>query len=376
VIAVSYTLEVDGAPAAPELIAAIQQIDVEDHADMADMLRLQVAVAIRADGSGWTVLDDQAFTRLSNVRMKVTVGSGSAIPLIDAYVMETRATFSNQPGQSMLTIVAMDPTVLMHLEEKVKAWPNMADSDVAAAIFSDAAYRLSPVVDATKWKRDENEQTLLQRSTDIQFLRQLADRNGYECYVELNPASGEVEGHFHPPRLDQPPQGVLTVNMGEATNVNAFGARYDMLRPTTASVTGLDVETGSDQPAAIDSAAHTDLGSTPAVRQDRPRKVLLSQTAMAQSGELQAYAQAVVDRSAWAISAEGELNAVAFGGVLRAKRPVMVRGAGREFSGTYYVEKVLHSFTGDGYTQRFTLRRNALGLTGQEKFTADDALQS
>jgi len=97
---------------------------------------------------------------------------------------------------------------------------------------------------------------------------------------------------------------------------------------------------------------------------------------MAQTGELQVLAQAVVDRSAWAIVAEGELNTVAYGGVLRAKRPVSVRGAGRQFSGTYYVEKVLHSFTADGYKQRFTLKRNALGLTGSEKFSDDGGLPS
>lgn len=91
---------------------------------------------------------------------------------------------------------------------------------------------------------------------------------------------------------------------------------------------------------------------------------------------MQTYAQAVVDRSAWAITADGELNTVAYGGLLRAKRPVNVRGAGRQFSGTYYVEKVLHTISGEGYTQRFTLRRNALGLVGRERFTEDEALRS
>jgi hypothetical protein len=85
---------------------------------------------------------------------------------------------------------------------------------------------------------------------------------------------------------------------------------------------------------------------------------------------LQTYAQGVVDRSTWAISAEGELNTVAYGGLLRAKRTVLVRGAGSLYSGTYFVERVLHTFTGSGYTQRFTLKRNALGLTGAEDFSA------
>ena len=74
------------------------------------------------------------------------------------------------------------------------------------------------------------------------------------------------------------------------------------------------------------------------------------------------------DESAWALTAEGELDTAAYGAVLRAKRPVLVRGAGPRFSGTWYVERVLHTFTPDGYTQRFALRRNALGVTGQERF--------
>jgi len=272
-------------------------------------------------------------------------------------------------------VVAMDPTVLMHLEERVKAWPNMKDSDVAAAIFSDPAYQFTPVVDDTQWTRDENDHTLLQRSTDIQFLQQLADRNGFECFVELNPATGAVEGHFHPPRHDGQAQGVLTVNMGAATNVNRFRARFDMLGPTAAQATTLDVEDGSDQSGQADAASQGGLGREEATATDRPRRVLLSQLAMAQSGEAQRYAQAVVDRSSWAIVAEGELNTVAFGGLLRAKRPVMVRGVGRTLSGRYYAERVLLSIGADGTcTQRFTLRRNAVGLTGRERFESEEAV--
>lgn len=374
--AVSYTLEVNGAPLSPEVLAAVQQIEVEDHALMADMMRLRVSVSVAENGNRWTVLDENLFARLTNVKVKVDAGAGRSETLINAYVIETHASFSNQPGQSVLNVVAMDPTVLMNLDEKIKAWPNMSDSDIANAIFGDGAYNFQPVVDTTNWRRQEDDQTILQRGTDIQFLNRLARRNGFECYIETNPATGQTEGHFHAPRLNEQSQGVLTVNMGDATNVNAFGARFEMLRPVTAQVTGLDVDTRSEQPAQADSSARRDLGSATAVPADRPRRVLLNSTGMAQSGELQAYAQAVVDQSAMAIRAEGELNTVAYGGLLRAKKPVAVRGAGREFSGLYYVEKVSHTMGGDGYTQRFTLRRNATGLTGQERFTEDRALSS
>lgn len=372
--AVTYTVSIDGVPASQELLQAIQQIEVEDHANMGDMLRMRVVIGVKDGCAGWHFIDDDLFSRLANIRIAVAVGSGRAETLINAYVIETNATFANQPGASILNVVAMDPTVLMNLEEMVKPWPNMADSDVAKAIFSSPAYKFNPIVDATKWRRQENDQTLIQRGTDIQFLQQLARRNGYEVYVETNDLTGRVEGHFHVPRLDLPPQGVLSVNMRDATNVNSFNARFDMLRPVTAQATNLDVESRENQQAQVGNSRLTALGRETALTAQRQRRVLPSQTGLTRTGELQAYAQAVADQSAFAVTAEGELNTVAYGGLMRAKRPIQVRGAGKQFSGTYYVERVHHILTPDSYKQNFTLRRNAVGLPNRESFKTSNAL--
>jgi phage protein D len=250
----------------------------------------------------------------------------------------------------------------------------MADSDVANAIFSSPEYKFTPIVDATRWRRQENEQTLIQRGTDIQFLQQLARRNGFEVYVETNGLTGAVEGHFHAPRLTLPPQGVLSVNMRDATNVNSFNARFDMLRPLTAQATNLDGESRENQQAQVGSSRLTALGRETALPAQRQRRVLLCQHGLTRTGELQTYVQAVVDHSALAITAEGELNTVAYGGLMRAKRPILVRGAGEQFSGTYYVERVHHILTPDSYKQNFSLRRNAVGLSGRESFVANTAI--
>lgn len=372
--AVTYTLSIAGVPAGEDLLQAIRQIEVEDHADMADMLRLQVVIGVKDGCSGWRFMDDNLFERLANIRIAVAVGSGKAETLIDAHVIETNATFANQPGSSILNVVAMDSTVLMNLEERVKAWPNMADSDVANSIFSSSEYQFTPILDATSWRRQENDQTMIQRGTDIQFLQQLARRNGFEVYVETNAATGCVEGHFHAPRLKLPPQGVLSVNMRDATNVNSFNARFDMLRPAAAQATNLDVESRENQQSEVLSSRLPALGRETALTSQRQRRVLPSRTGLTRTGELQAYAQAVADQSALAITAEGELNTVAYGGLMRAKRPILVRGAGRQFSGTYYVERVHHVLTPDSYRQNFTLRRNAVGLSGAESFVVSNAL--
>ena len=159
--AVSYALLVNGAPASPDLLDVIQQIEVEDHADMADMMRLRLAVSVREDGSGWTVLDEDLFARLASLQIQVTVGSGPAEPLIEAYVIENSAEFSNQPGGSVLSVVAMDPTVLMNLEEKVRPWPDMTDSDIAATVFGE--YGFSGDVEQTQPARQEVDHTTIQQ---------------------------------------------------------------------------------------------------------------------------------------------------------------------------------------------------------------------
>jgi phage protein D len=372
---VAYTLLIDDQPAPPELIDVIQRLEVEDHAEMADMVRLSVAIAIR-DGCGiWNVVDENTFQRLTKLRIHVNVGSGKTEPLIEAYVIETNADFANQPGQSVLNVVAMEPTAKMNLKETVRPWPNMADSDIAEQIFQDYKFNADNV-DQTQPTRDENDHTEMQQGTDIQFLQRLAQRNGFEIYVELNPKTGVVEGHFHAPRLQQNPQGVLSVNMGSATNVNSFHARFDMVQPATAQAHNVDIHSSEQQTGQSDSQQDKPLGSASTVPTDDARQVLISGTGLSDTGELQTAAQAEVDRTSWAITAEGEVNTVAYGDVLRAKRPVLVRGAGRQFSGIYYVERVLHSFTGDGYTQQFSLRRNAAGLTGQENYVEDGALRN
>jgi phage protein D len=364
-----WELRIDGSPAPAEVVGAVRVLEVEDHADLADMLRLQLAIAVQADGETWSGLDDSRFPRLTPLRVSATFEDGRTEPLIEAHVVDVRSRLSPAAGGSMMEVVAMDPSVLLTLEERVKAWPDLSDSQIASTIFSDAG--LSPVVRDSTPVRREDDHTTMQRGTDLAFLRKLAQRNGYECYVELG--SQRPEGHFHPPDLNRPEQGVLSVNLGPATNVDAFQARYDMLAATTAQVSGIDASSASEQPAQAQANQEPVLGDQPALGSDRPRKVLLSHTGMADASELQALAQGVVERSSWAVSAEGEVNGADYGAVLRAKRPVLVRGAGQAFSGRYYVEQVTHVFAVDGWVQRFRLRRNAAGVQRRDDFSGQAA---
>jgi hypothetical protein len=68
------------------------------------------------------------------------------------------------------------------------------------------------------------------------------------------------------------------------------------------------------------------------------------------------------------IELRGEVDPALYRGLLRARRPVLVRGVGARFSGIYYVQSVRTTLDGGTLTQTFVATRNATGQTGQESF--------
>lgn len=370
---IAYSLRIAGEPADVGLIEAIRSVEVEDHARLADVARLKVATSLGERSSAWAHLDSPLCARLTNVKVAVRIAGGAETPLIDGYVIDVRAALSPNPTASTIEVVAMDATVLMDLEEKVRAWPDQSDSSIASSIFGEHSFDAN--VTSTDPVRQSTDVTTMQRATDIRFLQRLAERNGFECYVEVG-ERGQTVGHFHAPDLQQQPQAVLSVNLGPETTLDEFRVRYDMLSATQATATGIDVQDASSQPVQTQSASLHEQGGSSTVGSDRPRTRLLTGGGLSRTGELQTLTQAVVDRSSFAITAEGVVNAAVLAQVLKAKEPVLVRGAGAQFSGQYYVERVLHRFDVNGYQQHVTLRRNAAGVLRQDSFAEDDSVSS
>ena len=364
--AVAYLLTIDSSPASADLLDAILEVEVDASIDAASSFRLRIAINQTAQDD-WTVLEDDLFRPLVPVGVRVQVGAGVPEALLNGYVTAQSVAYADRPGESTLEVSGLDATLLMNLEEKVTAWPNQADSAIASAIFGQND--VVPDVETTSPVLSDPDGTTIQRGTDIRFLRQLAARNGFECYVQPDPTTGIDTGHFKPPQLDDPAEAVVSVNVGQSTNVAGFSVRYEMTRPTTAVATALDVKTKSTQTASSDTAQQTVLGSQAALSRLSTAPVVLPvQSGLVEIGDLTTFAQALVDRSSWSLVAEGELAAGS--PVLRPGGLVNVRGAGSLYDGSYYVTRVLHRIAQSTYTQRFEARRNAVEPTGSESYSS------
>lgn len=361
---IAYTILINHAPAASALLEALQSAEVEQRLDSAGIFRLRIALGQDSRG-GYPLLDDDLFAPLTPVQVMVTLGATPPVTLLNGYVSHVRVDFTHGP---VMEVVGMDASAtVMNLEEKVRAWPNLSDGDIVTMIC--AEYGLIPVVTPTQPYRMATDTTVFQRSTDIRFIRQLAERNGYEFLIEYAPVVGLPMAYFGPPRTSLPHQAVLSVHFGTESNVEQFRVEYDMLAPAGAKAAAMDAADGSAVKGEAKSAKADAMGKESTLKAI-PKKsvVLLSQTGLTQAGELQTAAQGAADRSTWVVSAEGSANPARVGALLEAAKPVLVRGAGDRYSGAYLVERVTHTWTPGDYAMQFRLRRNATGLKGTEVF--------
>lgn len=357
-------IEIDGSEI-DELYNDLITLEVELDEELAGMFRLKLGLLLNADGS-WNYLDDERLTLWKSV--VITAGlEDDTQQLLKGYITHLRPTFGSGLDECHLEIWGMDASVLMDREDKLKDWPNKKDSDIAREIFT-GTYRLTAQVEDTELIHDEQVSTIIQHETDIQFLRRLALRNGYECYVD-----GDT-GYFQTPQVSGTSQPVLSVHFGDETNVNRFHIEANALASANAEMFQVDRDTKEVLDAASTAGSQQALGAKGTdsylAAGMTPGLVYIARAVTTGASEMTALCQGLYNEGEWFVTGEGEVAANQYGNVLKPRGPVTIKGIGGTHSGLYYVTHVNHVFTADGYIQQFRVKRNGLTPTGAESFSA------
>ncbi len=389
----AYRVFFDGEAAADDFYGDVAALTVEESTATAGTLRLRLRTTLQDNGS-WSYLDDERLAPFRKVKVEVGFTGGGGLagalgglaggndglePVFEGYVTAVRVRLGSEPGDGFLDVTAVDTSFLMSLEEKIAAWPDLADGDIVEQVL--AGYDVRAEIEATPTTHQANDTTVIQRGTDMQFVRDLARKNGREFYFETAKDTGEVVACFRSPQLDGTPQPDLALRFGGESNLRSFEARLSVQRPLNVKVQQIDVKANGVNVAQAGDTQLTKLGEqdlnalaggplgglvTPA---DAPAQMLVLGPPTGDATELATIAQAVRDEAGWLIEASGEVNTDAYQAVLRPRRLVLVKGAGTPYSGKYYVTRVVHELGSDGsYVQKFEARRNARGLDGSEDF--------
>jgi hypothetical protein len=351
-------------------------VEVADRADEPSSFAIKLSLHQYRDGT-WGRLDDSPGEPGGSFApwQRITILGGyddEPDVLIDGYVAGVAPHFEPTASDSYLVIWGYDASHAMDIEDKVVAWPDQKYSDVASAIFG--AYGLTAEVTDTNVIHRADDNLLIQRGTDWQFLRRLGQRIGFEVLVR------GATGIFAPPELARTPQKDLAIAYGDNTNLVWFEPRLVADLPSRITMARTNIIDKVMETATVEHTPLTLLGARDgdALRAGR---TLADHKAFAIAAAEPAYDLGHMTdmltgqrrRADWIVSGEGEIDGSLYAGPLRARNTVLMKGLGPTFAGLYYVTEVIHRFTPDDYMQRFKVIRNAVDLKGSEQSQSEAA---
>jgi hypothetical protein len=258
---------------------------------------------------------------------------------------------------SWVDIIGADSSLSMDRETKSAVWPDVADSDAVQTIL--CTYGFAPDVQPTDARHLETKHSLVQRSTDLRFVKNLARRNGYLFWLTCD-ASGIETAHFKRPPVDGNGDTELIMNL-ESSNIQALDITWDVERPTSIEGLQLDMNTKTDLDGGMDQPPQTLLGvaGLREVTCDR-RSVHLSAPAD-DTGDMLARSQGALLEADWFIRATCNTSVNQLGTLVRAHSVVNVRGLGSRHSGKYFISGVRHVIDAATHLMDLELVRNGWG---------------
>jgi hypothetical protein len=356
-----YKVIFDGEPASREQLDRIETVTVIQEADRPWQARLELSVCLDDQGS-WTG-DDEAFMEvLARVRVEVKVGDGEFVPLIDGLVVGFDSDRRAVPGQSTVTIVVHDDSVLLNKTAAPETFaPGKTDAEIAnqilGAYFKDLKVKDTPGPPA-KLPPEER-----RRGTHMQLLRRLARRNDFACGVLPGAKAGASIGVFHPrPVLTEKPPALVL--LGPQRNIESFDVQLNAQRQSNVIASTLSF---SDKTTVTRRSQVRNLqliGQEAALASDADVGEERLPPGAGEGVELQHRVDREASRTSRVFEATGSVRRGCYAGVLAPLRPVDVQLGTTKTSGTYLIERVTHRLGRSEYWQEFTLVSDSLSSAG------------
>ena len=360
------------APAPPELMAALDSVEVNqsDDGDAGFSQGFQLIFRAERDKAmarQIALLRHPLLQPGGRVVIFVTL-SGTPQVLMDGIITHHQFT----PGKdARLVVTGKDLSVLMDMLELSLGYPAMPHEVIVALVLAKyAAFGIIPEIipSPSSWTGSPLQEVPFQTGTDRTYLRTLAQSHGYIFGIRPGPAPLMNVAYWGPLIKIGVPQKALNVDMGSATNVDSIDFANDSLAPE--QVYGLVHLRDSEIPAPILTLAA--LGLQPLASQQAllTNQPFVRKTRLGYQGaspiEALSEAQSTTNTSSEAtVTGTGTLNALRYQAILNAPGIVGVRGVGEDYDGYYWVKNVKHQISLGEYQQSFTLTREGTGTTTQ-----------
>ncbi len=355
-------------PAPPDLLESLQQVTVthNDSGISGFQITFRVGRSSPLDLMDFGVLRNPLLLKpLNRVVVLVTFGVAPQV-LMDGFITHQELSPGSAPGTSTLTVTGEDASVKLQQEEKSAEHPAQDETIIAnKIILSYAQHGLIPLV-IPPLAIDPPvpvERIPVQQGTDYEYLQQMAGRHGYVFFITPGPAPMTSVAYWGPPPRLSVPQRALSVDMGAETNVEQISFSSNSQAPVLVEGQVQDRLTNEAIPVRTLASTRVPLVAEPAWQTQQPqvRRRQFRESGLSGTqayGRAQAETDASVDQT---VTANGELDALRYGGILQARGLVGLRGVGWRHDGLYYVKSVTHTVAIGQYKQRFSLAREGWG---------------
>lgn len=351
-----FRIYFDGAPATAEQLELFHEIRVDQAIGVAAEAELEMELTLDDQGL-WSTVEESFVQPFKRIRVEVKIGEGEFVALIDGPIVGQRIEMGAGPGESAMTLVVHDDSVLMNQVEEVELFEDKTADAIAEKLISDNG--LDPQVESVPASGAAYKRFVVQRGTAMQLLRQLARSQGMFVYVKPGEtAGGKSICVFAKPAL-QPGDAPELLLVGEERNISKFSVRFDGLQPMAACAGSVRISDKSllqsetlipEVEALGDEAVHAALA---------PTAMSLLTNAREEQNDLDAATLAAVDLSSFAYTATAEVDAGDYDHVLSPYQVVNVAGPGGHLGGAYLISRVNHVINDSSYKQSLTLKRNA-----------------
>lgn len=304
----------------------------------------------------------------------VATVNGVANVLIDGVITNNHIAPGDKGSNSTLTITGKDLTALMN-QSKWSGFPYPAcpaEARVTIILAKYSMFGIIPIVipSLMLFVPIPIDQIPAQQGTDYEYVSDLARQAGYVFYLDPGPTPGQSKGYWGPQVKIGSPQPALSIDMDAYTNVENLHFSFDQEKNKIPIVYIYVQEAGVTIPIPMPpiTPLNPPLGAIPPLPTNLlPPDLTPFREDVAKMQIPQAIMMGLAEaaQNAEAVSCEGSLDVTRYGGVLKARQLVGVRGAGPAFDGLYYVKSVTHKIKRGEYKQNFTLTRNGLVSTVQ-----------
>jgi phage protein D len=351
-------------PVPYDVIMALSNIEVTNNAEERDLFQITFKAGKR-QAKEYGILRTGLFEPRTRIAIALQIGA-KVEPLISGVITYFQLNPTNEIGMTSFTVTGEGLDLLFDLVEKNAKFDQQDDTSILQTIMKTyAKYGLNLDISdkANNLEQpDDNHVIPRQYATDLEFIQQLAGRNGFVFYSDPLP-NGDVRMYWGPEVRKGTRQPPLTMNMASATNVTSLNFTQDTRTPVTAQGDRLQIDSKNKGDEAITPPSSYDVDSLAANPSFTDRVVLMREIAKYDTQRAGERSKELMKARFNTVTGNGEVDTVRYGHIIRAGSIIGVRGAGDLYNGDYYVSKVTHSIQIGKYTQSFTLQREGLGAT-------------